>query len=104
MIACAFGPGSGVLMFGVIGPLLALPSGACRVVFQKHAACREILPNAVGGAEVAAAAGGMAILDQPLDLLDRHRRPGIFRLTKADDAEHLVEAIECVLGDRDVGL
>ncbi len=50
--------------------------------------------DAVGGGEVAAPAGGVPLFDQPLDLLDRHRRLLVFGAPQAQDAEHAVELVE----------
>src|SRR5262245_27326731 len=101
MSALAFGPGSGVLMCGAsgicvrgpqraalrslrhsrpskgratfVGALLSFPARARRAVLEQHAAGGEILPNPIGGSEVAPASGGVPVLDEPFDLVDGHR-------------------------------
>ena len=55
---------------------------------------REVVADAIGRGEVAAAAGGLALLDEPLDLLDRHRRPLVFGAPERQHAQHAIEAVE----------
>jgi hypothetical protein len=43
--------------------LLPFPARAGRRVFEKHAACRKVCTDAVRGGEVAAAPGGVPVLD-----------------------------------------
>src|SRR5712692_1887036 len=111
MIAAALGPGSAVLICGVLvmvraglkacttrGPqraaLLSLPTGAGRVVFEQHATRREIVANLIGGGEIAPAPGRVTLLDEPLDLLDRHRRARFLRAAQAQHAQRAVELVE----------
>src|SRR5213593_1853882 len=111
MIAAALGPGSAVLIAGVLvmvraglkacttrGPkraaLLSFPAGPSRVVFEQHAAGGQIVANLVGGAEIAPAPGRVTRFDQPLDLLDRHRRTRILRTAEAQHPQHTIELIE----------
>src|SRR6187399_2435074 len=106
MSAAAFGPGRGVRMSGTAmgvtlwiddvdePALLAFPARAGRRVFEKHAACREVGADGVRGGEVAAAPGGVPLLDEPLDFFDRDRRLLVLRLAQRQDAEHLVEPVE----------
>ena len=54
----------------------------------------EILADAIGFGEIAAAARVLARLDQLLDLVDRHRRPLVFRPAQRQHAEHAIEVIE----------
>src|SRR4051812_24100096 len=105
MRAAALGPGRAVRMSGtamrvtlgihVNDPaLLPFPARAGRRVFEKHAACRQVGADRVGGPEVAAAPGSVSLLDEPLDLLDRYRRLLVLGFAQRQDAEHLVESIE----------
>src|SRR4051812_38605123 len=97
MIACAFGPGTLVFRSGPV--MLSrrsslLPPRPGRIVFEEDAAVGEVLADAVGLGEITPLASRLALLDQPLDLLDRHRRLGVFGAAKADHAEHLVELVD----------
>ena len=75
MIAFAFGPGRLVFTCGTVVGMSScsflLPARAARVVLEQDAAIGQLVADAVGGGEVAPLARGLALLDQPLDLLDR---------------------------------
>ncbi len=53
----------------------------------------------IGRGEVAPQPCRLAVGDQLLDLLHRHRRLCVLRPTQADHPEHPVELIECVADD-----
>src|SRR3954466_1800460 len=74
--------------------LLAFPPCAARTIFEKHAPCRQVVANTVGGGEIAAPPCRVAIFDQLLDFRDRHRRPVVFGLPQAEHTEHPVEGGE----------
>src|SRR4051794_18182960 len=113
MIALAFGPGSGVFSDGtVITPgtqklgrntrSFSLPARAGGIVLEKHAPCREVVADAIGGGKTAAAPRRVATLDQLLDLVDRNGRLRVFGLPRAAPAEAAVEDVERVFGDRHI--
>ncbi len=52
--------------------------------------------------EIATASRGVTILDQAIDLLDRHRRTFVLGLTQAQHPEHEVELLERVLDARQI--
>src|SRR6476646_10228228 len=68
--------------------LFPLPSRSGGAVLEQHAASRQVVANAVGRSEIAAAARRLAIFDEALDLLDRNRRPFLFRTAQAEHTEH----------------
>src|SRR4051812_19529121 len=97
MIACAFGPGRLVFRSGPVMPSRAsflLPARPGGIVLEEDAAIGKLVADAVGGGEITPLAGRLAFLDQPLDLLDRHRWLRVFGAAKADHAEHLVELVD----------
>ena len=52
--------------------------------------------------EIAAAARGVTLLDQPIDLLDGHRGRGFFRLPERQDPQHTVKPLERRLHHRHI--
>ena len=74
--------------------LLSFPPGTTGAIFEKHTSCREVVADAVGGGELAAAPGLLPIFDQTLDLLDRHRWLIVLGEAEAEHAQHLVEPFE----------
>jgi hypothetical protein len=54
--------------------------------------------------EVAALARVAPFGDQPLDLVNRHRRPRVLRLPKLHDPKDLVEVVERLLDQHGIGL
>src|SRR5688572_6909304 len=104
MMALAFGPGRLVLICGTVVVsvlmavlfawcLLPLPACSARVVLQQNAAIRQVVPDAIGGGEITPHARGLPLLDQTLDLVNRHGWLRVFRLAQAHDPEHLVEVV-----------
>src|SRR5436190_3806027 len=108
MMALALGPGSGVLMSGTFikakGKAFSLPfpAGSRRPVFENHAACRQIVPNPVGGGKVVAAPGRVAFLDQALDLPDGDGWLIILGTAQAQHAQHGIELVECGANHRQI--
>jgi hypothetical protein len=73
---------------------LSFPPGSARTVFEKHTACRQVMANAIRRGKVAAAPGGQAFLDQPLDLVDGNRRPFVFGAAQAQHTKYAIEVLE----------
>src|SRR4030095_3091353 len=76
--------------------LLPFPARAGRGVFEDDAARVEVLPNAIGLAEVPRGSRGPPIRNQLLDFSDRHRWPLVFLPPQRQHPEDLVELLECV--------
>jgi len=72
------------------------------MILEQHALCGQPAPDPVGCGEVASTPCVMPILDQMLDLLDRHGRLRVFSMPQANHAEHLIELVEGVPDDRHV--
>src|SRR3954471_7241553 len=97
MIACAFGPGRLVFRSGPVmpsRPSFLLPARPGGIVLEQDAAVGQLVADAVGGGEITALASRLALVDQPLDLVDRHWRLCIFGAAEADHAQHLVELVD----------
>src|SRR5580704_12679902 len=72
-------------------PLLPLPPRSTSVVLEQHTASGQLAPDPVGGGEVALTARAVTVLDQALDLPDRHWRLLVLGAPQADHPEHLAE-------------
>src|SRR6188768_3761618 len=104
MIAWAFGPGSGVRMSGAFMMVLpSLPPGSRSRVFQHDPPVLEVLADLVRAREVAVASRVAAFLDQPFDLLDRHRRLRVLVAPEGEHAENLIELLDRVVDSRRAG-
>jgi hypothetical protein len=66
------------------------------MILEKHSTCSEIVPNPVGGGEIAAAAGGVPFFDQAVDRLDRYRQLIVFSAAQTEDAEDAIDFVECL--------
>src|SRR6187549_1027416 len=82
--------------------LLPLPAGAASAVFEQYSASGEIVADPVGFGKVPAAPGGVALLDETLDLLWVDRRPGILGLAQRDHAEDPIKMGKPVTNGGDV--
>ena len=72
-------------------------------VLEKHRRVPQVVADAIGAsAKSRRRRRGMALLDEPFDLVDRHRRLFVLGAAQAQDAEHAVELVERLADDRDI--
>src|SRR5438309_3141278 len=81
-------------MCGADAALLSFPPRAAGIVLEQHATGRQLAANLIGRSEVATAPGCVPIVDEPLDLVERHGRLLFFRLPEAQHSEDPVEYSE----------
>src|SRR5262249_60816061 len=102
MIARAFGPGSAVLISGIVviirlrrrvsdlAASFPLPPRARRTVLEQDPAPGQIVADPIGRGEITPPPRRLTILDQALDLVDRDRRLRLLGPMQRDHANHPV--------------
>ena len=101
MMSRAFGPGSSVRMSGTllvslarVRPLHFRFQRVLRDCPRAGSRAPRVRPDARRRRRSRAAPRGLALLDQPLDLLDRHGRLRVLGAPQRHDAKHAIELVD----------